>query len=176
VRRGGRIAVVTCGGPAPRMLPPRGGRAAAAAVRRFASEGVAADGAPTRVPLADALQRVRRVARQRGVVVIVSDFRDGSDWGRALAALGARHGLVAVEVRDRAEASLPDAGLVVMVDPETGRQVEADTASERLRSAFAAAEARRRAEVAEVLERSQATHVVLDTHGDWLRELARRLR
>jgi uncharacterized protein (DUF58 family) len=176
VRRGGRVAVVTCGGPSPRMLPPRGGRAAAVAVQRLAQEGVAPDGARAPEGLADALGRVRRVARQRGLIVVVSDFRDRTDWPRVLGSLAHRHALVAVEVRDPREDALPDAGLIVLTDPETGRQVEADTASARLREAFALAEADRRGDVALGIRRAQATHVILDTGSDWLRELARRLR
>ncbi len=64
----------------------------------------------------------------------------------------------------------------MLVDPETGQQVEADTSSERLRRDFAAAEAQRRAGVAAAIRRAGAEHVVLSTQGDWLRELAHRLR
>jgi hypothetical protein len=64
----------------------------------------------------------------------------------------------------------------VVVDPETGRHVEADTSSKRLRAAFAAAEARRRAHVADELRSVGARHITLTTEGDWLLELGRGLR
>lgn len=54
-------------------------------------------------PLGEALDRVRRVATQPGLVVIVSDYRDPDGWQRPLRALGARHELLAVGgVRRRA--------------------------------------------------------------------------
>ena len=84
--------------------------------------------------------------------------------------------MTAIEITDPREAELPDAGQLVLVDPETGRTVEADTASPRARAAFAAAEAERRAEVAAAIRRARAHHVTLSTDDDWLRELARVLR
>jgi uncharacterized protein (DUF58 family) len=176
VRRGGRLAVLTCGAPVARLLPPRGGRGAAAAVRRLLAEGVGPDGAVPVQELAGALWRVRALARFPGAVFVVSDFRDDSDWERALRAVGARHRTVAVEVVDRREGDLPDAGRIVFTDPESGAQVEADTSSPRVRRAFAAAERARRQDVAEHIRRVGAAHVVLRTDGDWLREFARKLR
>jgi uncharacterized protein (DUF58 family) len=174
VRRGGRVALVRCGTPRIAVLPPRGGRGALARLRAAARAGVAHDGAAG-TALGGALERVRRVASAPGLVVVVSDFRD-DDWARPLRALGSRHELLAFEVHDRREAELPDAGELVFVDPETGRELEAHTSSPALRSAFAAAEAARRAEVARALRRAGAGHVALSTAGDWLRDLAVSLR
>lgn len=175
VRRGGRIGVVIAGGEVVRLLPPRGGRGALAAVRRVVQAGVAADGGSARTGLPDGLVRVSRLARTRGLVVVVSDFRD-EGWPRSLRALGARHTVVAVEVTDPRERELPDAGHLVLVDPETGAEVEADTNADHLRAAYAAAETARRDGIREQLRRAGAAHVVLGTDADWLRELARGLR
>ena len=175
VRRGGRVGVVTAGGKRVGLLPPRGGRGALAAVRRRLRQGVMPDGAQAGAGIAEALVRVNRLARGRSVVVVVSDFRD-ENWASPLRSAGARHTVVAVEVTDPREGVLPDAGQLVMVDPETGRQVNADTGARKLRDAYAAAEAERRAAVREQLRRAGARHVVLGTDSDWLRQLARGLR
>jgi uncharacterized protein (DUF58 family) len=174
VRRGGRIAVVTAGAPETHLLPPRGGRGAMAQVRRLVAEGVAPDGGRG-TPLSEALGRVRKLATQPGLVVIASDLRD-EGWERPLRALSQRHSVIVCEIVDPREAELPDVGQMVFVDPETGAQVEAHTSSPKLREAFAAAEAERRDSVSAALRRAGADHVVLSTDGDWLRELARRLR
>ena len=175
VRRGGRIGVVTVGAERVRLLPPRGGRGALASVRRLVQSGVVPDGAPAGAGIADALTRVQRLARARGMVVVVSDFRDAG-WTSALRATAARHTVVAVEVTDPLESSLPDAGHLVLVDPETGLEVTADTNAPRLRAAYSTAEAERREHLREQLRRAGAEHVVLGTDGDWLRDLAKGLR
>jgi uncharacterized protein (DUF58 family) len=181
VRRGGRVGALTCGAPVTRMLPPRGGRGALVALRRLLREGVAPDGvAPAPDALAAGLRRAGRLARGPGLVVIVSDFREGAEgpapWRRALGALALRQDVLAVEVVDARELALPDAGRVSFVDPETGARLDVDTASAEVRRAFAAAELARRDALAAALRRARARHVVLDAGGDWLRELGRGLR
>jgi uncharacterized protein (DUF58 family) len=115
-----------------------------------------------------------RLARSTGIVVVVSDFRD-EGWVAPLRACGARHTVLAVEVTDPAEAALPSAGLLTLVDPETGHVVEADTSAPQLRHAYANAESRRRATVAAALRGARADHIALCTSRDWLRDLGRRM-
>jgi uncharacterized protein (DUF58 family) len=190
-RRGGRVALITCGAPVERLLPPRGGRHAQLLLRRVLGEGVAADGEGRADGLARGLRRAGRIARRPGLVVIVSDFRGETgwhaplralsarsvegDWRVPLRALSARHSVLAVEIRDPREAALPRAGHLALVDPETGRVVEVDSAQGRVRERYAALEAEGRAAVAAGLRHSRADHVVLDTSQDWLRELGRHL-
>jgi hypothetical protein len=126
--------------------------------------------------LAPALGKLRAVARSAGFVVVVSDFRGDRDWGAALRALRARHGLLCVEVRDPRELTLPAVGRLWMVDPETGRQAQVDTGSRKLRERFAAEAARERSAVRDDIVGAGADHLVLGTEGDWLRELASHLR
>ena len=132
VRRGGRVALMTSGVPVTATLPPRSGRGAFAAVRRLVGAGVAPDTAPAELPLPAALERVSRHARTRGLVIVISDFRDDG-WQAPLRALAQRHTVTAIEITDPREAELPDVGHLVLIDPETGRTVEADTASPRTR-------------------------------------------
>ncbi len=90
--------------------------------------------------------------------------------------LSGRHHVVAVEIRDAREQELPQLGQLRLVDPETGRQLRVDTSSDRVRSHFAAAAAQERRDVAAEISSAGARHVVLSTHGDWLRELTAFLR
>jgi uncharacterized protein (DUF58 family) len=175
VRRGGRVAMITAGAPETATLPPRSGRGAFAAVRRLVGAGVAPDESDPALPLPAALERVNRLARTRGLIVVVSDFRDDG-WAAPLRALARRHAVTAVEVTDPREVELPDVGELILVDPESGELVEADTASPQVRAAFAAAESERRNDVQAAIRRARAHHVTLSTEADWLRELARVLR
>ena len=185
-RRGNRLGVLTFGAGRPRILPPRQGRAGLLGAVEAAREAEATK--PTdaelhgpderpgsevhRSDLADALRRAGAVARSRSLLVVVSDFRGPRDWVRPLRALSARHGVLALEVRDPREEALPDAGELVLADPETGRQLRVDTRSRALRERFAQAAAAERAEVAQELRRSGADQAVLSTEGPWLRTLA----
>jgi len=174
-RRGNRLGLLTFGDRAPRTLPPAQGRHGligllAALQEEPERERVGA------TSLGAALARAGAVARQRGLVVVVSDFRGPLDWREPLLELLPRHDVIAVEVRDPREQELPDVGEVWLVDPETGRQVRVDTRNSSLRARYAAAAAEERSGVARVLTAVGAPHVVLTTHGDWLREFALFLR
>ena len=170
-RRGGRLGLLTFGGEAPRTVAPRQGRAGLLslllAFRRDSDEH--ASGATS---LGEALVRAARVARQRGVVVLVSDFRGPRDWRRPLLELAGRHDVLAVEIRDGREQELPDVGDLWLVDPETGRQLRVDTGRRRLRERFAEQASAERAELARELSSLGVRHVVIETAGDWLRTFA----
>ena len=176
-RRGNRLGFVTFGDLQPRTTPPSQGRRGLigllAALRDEPQDGDARVGATS---LGEALERTGAIAQQRAVVVVVSDFRGPLDWRRPLLELAGRHEVVAVEIRDPREQELPNAGVLWLVDPETGRQLRVDTRSERLRARFAAAAAAEREALARTFASAGAGHVVLTTSGDWLRTLAVFLR
>jgi uncharacterized protein (DUF58 family) len=170
-RRGNRIGVTTFGGTPPLRLRPRQGRAGLLgvllAVRR--DPEVARVG-PTSIGAA--LTAVARVARQRALAVVVSDFRGPRDWRAPMLRLASRQAVVAVEIRDPREQELPNVGHVWLVDPETGRKLHVDTARRRLRERFAAEAAEERAGLARELASLGVPHLILSTAGDWLRPFA----
>jgi uncharacterized protein (DUF58 family) len=174
VRRGGKVGLLTYGAPVSRLLPPRGGRGARIGLRRALGEGVAPDGTAGE-PLERTVLRLGRLARLTSLMVLISDFAGPPTWARPVAALAARHTVLAVEIRDPRERTLPAVGRLTMVDPETGARIEVDTRSRRLREDYARAAAEEREAVATAFRRAAAEHVVLSTEGSWARELGRRL-
>jgi uncharacterized protein (DUF58 family) len=178
-RRGNRLGLVTFGDEHPRTLPARQGRAGLLGLLlalRADEDAKAAAPEGGATSIGEALQRVANLARQRSYVVVVSDFRGLRDWRRPLLTLGGRHHVVAVEIRDAREQELPKLGQLRLVDPETGRHLKVDTSNDRLRAQFAAAAAQERRDVAAEISSAGARHVVLPTHGDWLRALTGFLR
>jgi uncharacterized protein (DUF58 family) len=174
-RRGNRLGFVTFGDDGPRTLPPKQGRVGLLGLLSALREEQVAESAGA-TSLGEALHRTASLARQRAAVIVVSDFRGPLDWRRPLLELAGRHDVIAVEIRDPREQELPNAGVLWLVDPETGRQLRADTRSGQLRARFAAAAAAERAELARSLATAGARHVVLTTAGDWLRSFAIFLR
>jgi uncharacterized protein (DUF58 family) len=176
VRRAGSVGMVSFGAAGVHVLPPRGARAGIVALRRTLGLGVSPDGASDPEALADALARAARLARQPGLVVVISDFRDQRGWERPLGSLRVRHSVLAVEIRDPREEELPSVGHLAVVDPETGARLEVNTSNAKVRARFAELERERRAAVARELRRLRVRHVALSTADDWLLELGRRLR
>jgi uncharacterized protein (DUF58 family) len=176
LRHAGRVGIVTFGAGGVRLTPPRGSKAGLVALRRALAGGNAVDGVHDPHALADALGRIGRVARLPGLVVVVSDFRDQRDWARPLGILRGRHAVLAAEVHDPREASIPPVGRIAVVDPESGRRVEVDTSRPRVRERFEALERERRETLASELRRLRVDHAPLGTDEDWLLQLGRHLR
>ena len=170
-RRGNRIGVATFGGAESLVLPPRQGRVGLLAVllavrREPETERVGA------TSIGSALTQIAKIARQRSLVVVVSDFRGPPDWRSSLLEVASRHAVVAVEIRDPREQALPNIGHVWLVDPETGRKLHVDTSRRRLRERFAEAAETERAALARALASLGVPHLTLSTEGDWLRPFA----
>ena len=173
--RGNRVGLVGFGGESERVLPPTQGRAGLVGLLLALRDGYEPDGTAG-MPLSLALTRVAGAARQRALVVVVSDFRGPRDWRPALLRLAGRHQVVAVEIRDPREQRLEPVGTVWLVDPESGHELQVDTNDGTLRSRFAEAAAAERALVARDLAGAGVAHATLSTDGDWLRDLALFLR
>jgi uncharacterized protein (DUF58 family) len=171
--RGGNRVAASLFGPEAAVVPPRSGRVAALALlHRIEQRGRAASGTGS-TTLAEALRRVRHTARRRGLVVLITDLIDQSNWQRELRALALRHEVVVVEVRDPRESNLPSVGLLMLVDPETGQRLEVQTSNPKVRARFAELAAAKQAEHVRSVRATGAAHLVLSTDRDWLFDIVR---
>jgi uncharacterized protein (DUF58 family) len=105
---------------------------------RTAGAGGGARGGAT-TDLAEMLDAAGRLARRRALIVVLSDFIGEGDWERSLQRLARRHEVVALRIVDTADDVLPEAGLIVVEDAETGEQLIVDSADPLLRVRFRAA-------------------------------------
>jgi uncharacterized protein (DUF58 family) len=87
--------------------------------------------------LAEFMRAAFNAIKRRSVVFVVSDFISKPGWHQPLAELAQRHEVVAVRVFDPLELALPDLGLVVVQDAETGEQLFVDTHDPSFRKRFA---------------------------------------
>lgn len=175
-RQGNRLGMILATPAGAITRPPRAGRTPLMArlheLAAYRAPDAAAPGTPP-ADLSAAMDSVRRVARRRGLVVVVSDFLEPRDWERPFRSLAALHDVLAVEVVDPRELELPPVGLLMLVDPETGRRVEVQTRSAKLRARFAAAAANQRSAIAGAIRRAGVEHVQLRTDRDWIQDIVR---
>jgi uncharacterized protein (DUF58 family) len=155
-----------------KVIPPRKGRRHVLRLVRevlgFQPEGLGTD-------LAQGLEHLRNVLERRAVVFLISDFlSDGFE--RALAVVARRHDVVAISVEDPMELALPDAGLIPMIDGESGRMVVVDTSSAALRRRFAAEAERRRGARQALLRRHVIDAIELRTDQPYEGELIKFFR
>ena len=89
------------------------------------------------------LQAAFQLIPRRSLVFVVSDFISTPGWSAPLAHLAQRHEILAVRLYDSLEMDLPDLGLLVIQDAETGEQLLVDTHDRAFRKRFATAAERR---------------------------------
>jgi len=121
--------------------------------------------------LAAMLDAVAKLARRRALIVVLSDFIGDGDWGRSLLRLVPRHEVVALRVTDAADDELPDAGLVVVEDAETGEQLVIDSSDPLLRARLRVGVEGRDARLAAGMRRAAVPIHRIGTDADLARAL-----
>lgn len=150
--RGNRVGAILYGQQVDTVLPARAGRRHVLHLLRsmtrrpplrLVGQPPRKGERPRQTDLGALLRAAQGVLRRRSLVFVVSDFISEPGWERPLAQLAQRHEVVAVRLHDPLEHQLPDLGLLLMQDAESGEQLYVDTGDARLRARFAAAAARR---------------------------------
>ncbi len=169
-RRGNRVAAILYDSRVQRVIPPSGGRMH---VLRLINDLLRQPRLPA-APFTDLtalLATGYQVIRRRSLVFIISDFISAPGWEKPLALLNRRHETLAVRLWDPREVELPDIGIVVMQDAETGEQLLVDTHDRRFRQRFAEAAQRRQQALTTTFRRAGVDMLSLSTEDDLVRAI-----
>jgi len=141
-RHGNRVGALLYGDSVDTVIPARSGRRQVLhLLHRMIERPKRPQTAATN--LRELLQTAYRVAPRRSLVFVVSDFISTPGWAEPLAHLAQRHDVVAVRLFDPLEMDLPDLGMLVVQDAETGEQLFVDTHDRAFRKRFEEAAKRR---------------------------------
>jgi uncharacterized protein (DUF58 family) len=172
-RHGNRVGAVLYTDRVDLVLPARGGRQHVLhLIDRIQKTGNARRlGKSTR--LDELLGRALQAIKRRSVVFVLSDFISDPGWTRALSLLGQRHEILAVRLYDALEMALPDLGLVIVEDAETGQQLFVDTHDTAFRQRFSSLAAERETALRAALSDAGADCIELSTDDDLVDTLMR---
>ena len=164
-RNGNRVGAILYDNNIEFAIPPRGGRPQVLRLindiqRQQSSPG----GAMT--DLAKLLESAHNSIKRRSLILLVSDFICLPGWERAMDSLNRKHDVMAVRLWDPREADLPDVGVVLVEDSETGAQMSVDTSDRGFRRRFHEAARRREAELAQTFKRAGVDELPLSTQED----------
>jgi uncharacterized protein (DUF58 family) len=132
IRNDDRVGLLLVDDRVRHFVPPARGRSHLLRVLRDVLEA-GERGGGTR--LGEAARFLIRTVSRRGVLFWISDFEDTIDPDD-FRALGRRHDLTALALRDPRDEVLPDAGWIEIEDLETGARRMVDTGSRRVREAY----------------------------------------
>ncbi len=93
------------------------------------------DPVSTRTDIAGALNYLNKVSRKKAVTFLISDFIS-ENYEQALRITGKKHDLISISITDPRELSLPSAGIVELLDAETGETVLIDTSDANFRKGY----------------------------------------
>ena len=119
-----------------------------------------------------ALDYVAKILHKKATVFLVSDFIE-SDFKKSLSLLNKRHDVIAVSVRDRAEISLPGAGLIEFTDAETGRIILVDTSSRKFRNQYGDTSAKHFEQLRNMLQTIKVDCINISTDKPYIQDLVR---
>ena len=116
--------------------------------------------------LAKLLESAYNSIKRRSLIFLVSDFICLPGWDRAMDRLNRKHDLLAMRLWDPREADLPDVGVVLVEDSETGAQMSVDTSDRGFRRRFHEAARQREADLAQTFKRAGVDELALSTDED----------
>ena len=114
------------------FIPPKKGKSH---VLRIIRELIEFKPKSKKTDLSQALKFLSSVLKKKAIVFLISDFIT-KDYEHTLKIASKKHDLTGIRVYDKHEETLPNLGLVNMMDAETGKTILVDTSSKKLRQNY----------------------------------------
>ncbi len=171
-RHGNRVGAIFYSDRVDRTIPARGGRIQVLRmVNDLLNQPHAQRTRPTN--LANLIEAGLHSIKRRSLIFLVSDFISEPGWERALNLLSRHHEVLAIRLWDPREVELPNVGLLVMEDAETGEQLYVDTNDAGFRRRFHEAAQQRQAAIDDAFKRAGVDALSLSTEEDLVRAIVR---
>ncbi|HVF25016.1 MAG TPA: DUF58 domain-containing protein [Anaerolineales bacterium] len=171
-RHGNRVGAMMFGSKVQHTVPARGGRLQVLRlIKDMLKQPRLSNTSFTNLKLLmeGALNSIKR----RSLIFIISDFISEPGWERPLSLLNQRHEVLAIRLWDPREVELPDVGMIMMEDAETGEQLFVDTHDPKFRKRFAEVAKRREDELRTAFKRAGVDALSLSTEEDLVRAIVR---
>ena len=166
VKEGDRVGLIYFTDRVERYIPPRKTRQH---VTRLLHELLFVEPQSKNTSIAGGLRFLNNLLQRPALVFLLSDFMDPNQagWEQAIKATNQRHEVMAVQLADQRELELPDVGIALVQDAETGEVMEIDTGDPEVRAAWAKLAEERRAYLAGVFRGGRIPALELRTDEPW---------
>jgi uncharacterized protein (DUF58 family) len=167
IKNNDRVGLIVFSDRVEKFVPPKKGKGH---VMRVVTEILGARPQGKGTDLRVALDMLGHVQKRKCVTFVISDFL-AQGYERSLRIAAARHDVIPIQIRDPREGSLPDLGVVLVEDLETGELLEVDTSHPRTRDAFAARVAKQQGEREQLFRRLDMDHLTIHTDQPYVRPI-----
>lgn len=169
-RHGNRVGAMMYGSDIQQTVPARGGRIQVLRLVNDMLRQPRLSHAPF-TNLTTFFNGALNSIKRRSLVFVISDFISEPGWEKPLSMLNQRHEVLAIRLWDPREVDLPDLGMVVMEDAETGEQLFVDTHDKKFRERFHNAAQKREAELRTAFKRAGVDALSLSTEADLVKAI-----
>ncbi len=121
--------------------------------------------------IASAVRYFTDAMKRRCTAFLISDFIDESDYGKAITVAANRHNMYGIQVYDRRDALMPNVGLVLAKDLETGKEQWIDTSSTKVRNKYNKWWYSRQQVMGDVMKKSKIDFISIPTDEDFVKSL-----
>jgi len=118
----------------------------------------------------NAVEYIYRLIKKRNIIFVISDFLD-TDYLDSLKILAKKHDVIALRIQDSAEYIMPNAGLLHLQDPETGKTFTINSSNQKLREKYNKAIKEKETELKQQFRKLKIDLVTLSTDKPYTPEL-----
>jgi len=114
-------------------IPPKKGKSH---VLRIIRELIEFQPISKKTNIDQALQFLANVQKKKAIAFVISDFITDENYENALKIAAKKHDLTGIRIYDEREEQIPNLGVIVAEDEETGEEIMVDTTSKKVRANY----------------------------------------
>ena len=168
IQNNDKIGVIFFSDQIEKFIPPKKGRKHILYIIRELIEFRAQN---QKTDVGMALKYLTNVIKKRCTTFIISDFLDSPDFESAMTIANKKHDLVALQIYDNLETSLPAVGLMKILSAESGKECWIDTSSKKTREKYERHFEKQLYYTQQSFSKSKVDNVMMSTQDDYVKAL-----
>lgn len=150
-----------------KFIPPKKGKSH---ILRIIRELIEFEPTSKKTDISEGLRYVTNVIKKRSICFVISDFMDDR-FEDALKLANKKHDIVALQIYDKRETELPDAGLIRFEDAETGETTLIDSSNKNTREQYKKNWLKHERKIFDAFTRSGVDKVKIHTDESYISQL-----
>jgi uncharacterized protein (DUF58 family) len=163
-----KVGVIFFSDKVEKYIPPKKGKTH---ILRIISEIDGFESTSTGTDIKSALQFFNNVNKKKSIAFIISDFINDRNYEKELAVVARKHDFIGIQVYDKFEEIMQDAGLVMMQDVESGKSFYVNTSDKTVRNKSKNQFEKNQKETKSLFQKSGAQFTAIATTDNYVKSL-----
>lgn len=163
-----KVGVIFFSDKVEKYIPPQKGKTH---ILRIISEIDGFESTSKGTDIKSALHFFNNVNKKKSIAFIISDFISERNFEKELAVVARKHDFIGIQVFDKFEELMEDAGLIMMQDNETGQSMYVNTSDKSIHKQAKSAFEKRQKETKNLFQKSGAQFVSIATTDNYVKSL-----